>query len=227
MRNFRALALFSVFLLLQATFSYSVGDIFPKISNLPKNVSGSALKLLEFGDSQFLYRLLSQKIQMAGDSYGRATKLEEYDYDVLDKWLYQINALDNKSNYLPSIAAYLYGNSNNNGDLIKIINYLKSHWQNTGGKNWWWLTQAIYIAKHKIKDLPLALDLAIKLNSTDKIIIPEWAKTLPLIILAVMGEHEAAMQVVQKIIDQPDITDQELNFINYFLEERLQSLGKN
>jgi len=84
----------------------------------------------------------------------------------------------------------------------------------------------VIVAKHELKDLPLALKYADALAEQatgDK--VPYWAKDMKIIVLEDMGELEAAKILVGGLITSGEISDPyELDFLQNkirVLEEKL------
>ncbi|HET7197536.1 MAG TPA: hypothetical protein VFI86_02645, partial [Burkholderiales bacterium] len=75
-------------------------------------------------------------------------------------------------------------------------------------RRWPWLAQAAIVAKHELKDLPLALRYAeaIERNTTDPT-VPLWAKQMRLFILDDMGELDAERIMIGGLIQSGRITD--------------------
>lgn len=188
------------------------------ISDLPNK---KLINVYSLGDQQMYFRYLSLDLQNSGDSFGRFTALKNYDYALLEQWLFLINGLDTKSKYLPSIAAYYYSNTQNIPDNIHVVNFLDAYYDQDPAENWWWLAQATIIATHKLKDKELAIRLAQKLSATNAK-MPRWAQQMHAIILAEHGEKKLALTIIKDLAERhDDYTQSEINFMNYFIKDRL------
>ena len=75
-------------------------------------------------------------------------------------------------------------------------------------RRWPWLAQATVIAKHELKDLPLAKEYAVALqqNTTDPN-APLWVKQMVPFILADMGELEQARILIGGLIASGQVRD--------------------
>ncbi len=185
-------------------------------------------KIAALGDEQFYFRFLALNLQNSGDSFGRFTALKNYDYKLLQKWLYLLDELDHKSNFVPSIASYYYSNTQNAKDNIYIVEYLEKHYDKDPKYKWWWLAMAVNIAEFKLKDSNLALRLAFKLSNTKNSHMPRWAQQMPAILYAKLGEKELAFEVLNDIASRYDDYSQgEINFMNNFIKERLGYLKEH
>ena len=82
------------------------------------------------------------------------------------------------------------------------------------------MAQSAIQAKHRLKDLPLALGFARDLTRlTSAKHVPAWARDMTFIILEEMGELEAAQFVIGGLLADGQITDpHEFRFLTHRLE---------
>lgn len=191
------------------------------VENVPSRI---AIKANSLGDEQLYFRFLTLILQNAGDTFGRFTALKLYDYKKLSDWFYLLDILDDKSNFVPSIASYYYSQTQRSSDVKYIINYLDDHASKDLVDKWWWLSQAVYLANFKLKNKILALSLAYKLAKIPAN-MPMWARQMPAFIHEQLGEKQQAYLVIKDIIDNKNnLTTEEMNFMNYFIKDRLNML---
>lgn len=200
----------------------------PEMGILPQVPNPIAIEALSLGDEQFYFRALAFQLQNAGDTFGRFTALKKYDYDKLYRWFKILDGLDSKSHLIPSLAGYYFSQTQNTADVRYIIDYLDQH-VNLDDYNkhhkWWWLSQSVYLANHKLEDKELALKLAYKLAATEREDIPFWAKQMPAFIHEQMGEDQQALMVIKHIMENIEtIPPGELNFMRHFVKDRLDML---
>ncbi|MCE3233714.1 MAG: hypothetical protein K0R98_1971 [Rickettsiaceae bacterium] len=192
---------------------------------VPDVPSELSIKAMSLGDEQFYFRTLAFQLQNAGDTFGRFTALRDYNYNQLYHWFTLLDTLDAKSNFVPSLAAYYYSQTQNTPDVKYVAQYLEETSMRDLYNKWWWMSQAVYLANYKLKDKDWALRLAYELASTPRNDIPIWAKQMPAFIHEQRGEEEQALQIISSIINNVDNIDQgELNFMAYFVKERLKKL---
>ncbi len=199
----------------------------PDLAVVPDLPTDHAVKIFSLGDEQFYFRLKAFDIQNAGDTFGRTTALKDYDYEKLYKWWKILDDLDSRSNFVPPLVSYYYGSSQRpERDLPYVIQYLEEHADLDPGKKWWWYSQAIYHAKHKLNDLDSALRIAEKLSHIPEDAgAPLWARQMPAFILEAKGDYNAACDIIINIVDNyKDVKEGELNFMMYFIRERVAAM---
>lgn len=217
------IAIFALLLLAQGYFWQQTHELIPDMSIVPEVPSELTVKATAFGDEQAFFRMLALQIQTAGDTYGRFTSLKQYDYKRLYLWFRLLDTLDATSNYIPTMATYYYGQTPNTDDVRYIIDYLVDHSKDRVSTKWWWLTQAIYLSNHKMHNKERAAQIARLLVGAEG--VPVWVQQLPAFIYEQQGEFDAAYKIMQGIMDHhKDLSAGELNFMQYFVEERLQRI---
>ncbi len=212
---------------IQVYFWSNTNKITPALGIVPKVPTLLETKISALGDEQFYFRFLALYIQNSGDTFGRFTALKNYDYDALSKWFMLLDGLDYKSNFVPAIASYYYSNTQKVEDNRYIVDYLEANYDRDPAQKWWWLAQSVIIANNKLKDKPLALKLSYKLSSTPVDGLPSWVKQMPAFILEQMGEFDQALMIIKDLIEKQDqYTEGEINFMNYYIKERLGFLNE-
>lgn len=213
-------------LLAQIVFWFYTKEIKPEMEVVPPVPGETEVQALSFGDTQFYFRVLTFQIQNYGDTFGRFTALKNYDYHKLSMWFYLLDSLDRESNSIPAIASYYYSQTQHTPDVRYVIDYLVDHSEHDLQKNWWWMAQAVYLANHRLNDKKLALKLAYKLAATPGE-IPLWARQMPAFIHEELGEKEEALAIIMGIAKDIDkLEPGEINFMNYFIKDRLGYLEK-
>jgi tetratricopeptide (TPR) repeat protein len=216
----RAVLFFAICVIGQASFWQKTHTILPEMGIVPAVPGERTVRALSFGDEEAFFRLLALNIQNSGDTFGRFTALYKYDFNKLYHWFHLLDELDNTSNYLPSMATYYFSQTQNRDDVRYIVDYLDEHTIGRAQEKWWWVAQASYLAEHKLNDSKRALDLAERLRGIKG--IPMWAQQLAAFVHEKRGEFDEALGIIQEILKDPDQYSQgELNFMKYFIGERL------
>lgn len=178
------------------------------------------------GDKASYFRVLALELQFMGDTYGRSTPLKDYDYKLLYNWFRTLDSLDNISDYVPSLAAYYYSMTPKTADIQYLVNYLTEHSLHRIDQKWWWIYQASYLAFHKLGDKKQGIKIAEYLTTT-KANIPIWIRQIPALYHEKIGDKEGAYIIIKSIMDNIDnISEKELNFMHFFIKERLKILEK-
>ena len=105
-----------------------------------------------------------------------------------------------------------------------MLNFVYKKFLEDPGKRWMWMAHAVYVARHRLKDLDLALKFAraIRLN-TSAGSVPDWIRDMEIYVLEDMGEVEADKILIGGLLDSGNIRDpNELRF----LTDRLHALEK-
>ncbi len=216
------------FLLLGAQVSFwnVTKDHKPPMEVVPAVPGEEAVKALSFGDHQFFFRLLALHLQNFGDTFGRFTALKDYNFTRLNGWFGLLDSLDNSSDHVPTLASYYFSQTQNTPDVIHVVNYLRDHSEGRLNQKWWWRSQAVYLANHKLEDTELALELAKPLLYAED--VPLWVNQLPAFIYEKRGEFGDALAIMDHIkANAKDIKPGELTFIEHFVTERLTALERS
>ena len=190
---------------------------------VPPAPATKVAEALAMGDGQFLYRTTVFALQNMGDEGGRWTPLKDYDYQRLGQWFALLDGFDPRSDYLPVLVGYYFSQSPEPDHLRVVIAYLVRIATNDPRRNWRWLAHGVYLARHRLKDMNLALDLAYRLAGLEAPGLPIWTKQMPAFVLAEVGDAEAARDLMEVIMESdPNLAPGELDFMREFIETQLQ-----
>ena len=183
----------------------------------------SGLRVLSFGDPVFLAKILMLWLQAFDNQPGVSVPYNDLDYDKLEGWLESILQLDPGGQYPLLAASRLYAQVPDEAKQRQMLNFVYQQFLIDPKNRWPWLAHASLVAKHRLKDLPLALKfsraIVDKSSSND---IPAWASQLQLMVLEEMGELEAMQFLIGGLLTSGKITDpKEVNYLN----QRLQALS--
>lgn len=220
---------FILFFGLQIFFWHKTESIKPELEIVPPAPSKLMISALSLGDNEFLFRAMATRLQNSGDVFAGFVALKRYDYSRIYQWLTALDELNSESHFAPSLAAYVYSQTQKHQDTKYIVDYLEEHSVKDIDHNWWWLFQAIYIAKNTLGDYDRTLKLAYELSQNNSPNAPLWTKEMPAFIHEEMGDGCMAFQVIQKILHESEsgvrqIDPTELNFMRHFIQERLHKL---
>lgn len=224
--TFRLAPLYGVFALILglniALWSYS-HDLRPVWGNVPPAPTQGAAERMTLGDPQMAYRMIGLMLQNLGSSGGRSFALRDYNYQNLGPWFFLEDRLDPRSDYIPALAAYYYGATQNIADLTPVIDYLAMVGQKPQANKWRWLAQAVYLARFRQGDLNRALDLAQILAALPREDMPLWARQMPAFILNAKGEKEAAYAMLMGVLGQSgkEMSPSEILVIRDYICDRI------
>ena len=154
-----------------------------------------------------------------GVTGGELVPMRELDYGDLTGWFSLLDSFDPRSLTVPYLAAYWYGFTPNTPDARYIIDYLLSRATFDAKHGWRWRVQAMYLAKHRLGDLELALSIAEDLAARDDPEAPYWVEHMPAFMLEGLGEREAALILLMSIMEStPDMSDDERDALNRAIE---------
>lgn len=215
----------TLILLINVCFWFGARDILPKWPGVPPAPSEKTALSGTLGDRQFAYRLWALSLQNFGDTGGQVTSLKSYDYQKLDPWFELLYEMDPQASHIPLIIAYYFGAVRDKPESIKVvIKHLARIGNSNEGEKWRWLAQAVFLARHRLNDLPYATQLAHMLSrlNPENSELPHWARHMPAILHADMGEDEMAVALMDGLLrDSQNLSPNELNFMLSFMEERL------
>lgn len=179
--------------------------------------------LMSFGDRGLAYRTNALMLQNFGNVGGRSEALSEYNYEDLQEWFFLQDRLDHVSDAVPMMAAYYYGGVRDPEKLPFVLNYLEHVGQSPLKEKWRWLGHAVYLARHELKDLDRALELAYLLSENPNPDMASWARQMPVFVLEAKGDHDIAYDIMISILqtEGEKLHPNEVNFMVDFICNRL------
>jgi len=219
------IAVFIFAVALNVVHWFSVREAQARWLNVPPVPSRNAALSMALGDAQLAYRINALMLQNLGDEGGRTTALKDYDYERLGQWFSLQDSLDERSNFIPFLAAYYYGAGQDASKFPPLIDYLAEVGRKPYPQKWRWLAQAVWLARFRMEDTDRALELAYDLSDIKQPNMPIWARQMPAFIHAARGEKEAAydmmLGVLRSGIESGDMHPNEINFMRDFICTRL------
>jgi hypothetical protein len=193
-----------------------------QVQPLPPVPSEQALSLLAFGDPATLGAGLLLWLQTFDSQGGRQLSYRNLDYERLIGWLDRIHALSPESHYPLLLATRVYSSTTDRERMRAALEFTHRIAMTDPERFWRWLAEAAVLTKHRLGDLPLALEMARDIGrGVPAEQLPHWARDLEFILLEDMGEYETAYVLVQGLLDSGEVTDpDEIRF----LRARLQAL---
>ena len=185
---------------IQVAFAWSIRSLDPKRDYLSVPPSRLAQDALAFGDTQFLYRTFALEVQNAGDTGGRIVPVKNYDFGRVTGWLEVLDRLDRRSGFGLEMAGGYFGQSQNVADVEPIVRFIMRKVGEDPENRWKALYNAIYLARHRLRDDSLALEVARQLAGYDFEGVEVWAALMPAFILEDHQRYREAMEIVRNAV---------------------------
>jgi len=174
----------------------------------------AALRLAAFGEDEALARLVALHVQAYDPSRVEPSRLTG--------WLAATLALDPRTAYPMFLAARVFAEAPDPQRARAVLDFVHREFLRDPDRHWPWLAHAALLAKHRLRDLPLArryaADLERLVTAAD---VPLWAKQMEIFILEDMNELEAAKVLLGGLLASGRIQDPAEA---RFLRERLEAL---
>jgi len=194
----------------------------PAAADLPAPPTPPTLRVASLGEPAALARLAMVWL-LAFDSQGdNDVPFQRLDYLRLSAWLRAILAIDPRSGYPLFAAARVYAENPDPAKARLMLEFIHEEFSAAPKQRWPALAHAALLAKHRLRDLPLARSFAaaIARRATDET-VPLWARQMEVFILEDMNELEAAKVLLGGLLATGRIRDPEER---RFLEGRLKDL---
>jgi hypothetical protein len=188
----------------------------------------NALRLAAAGEPIALAYLLMLYLQAFDYQAGTRVPYRDLDYDQLIGWLTRILALDPPGQYPLMSASRLYADIPDAAKQRKMLDFVYREYLKDPNRRWPWLAHATILAKHRLKDLPLARQYAAALQQhTTAPDAPLWVRQMEPFILEDMNELEAAKIMIGGLLASGQVKDRrDLELLDRrlkALEERLKA----
>jgi hypothetical protein len=184
--------------------------------------SSGVLRALSLGDPVALAQMLTLWLQAFDNQPGISIPFLSLDYGKVEAWLQRILDLDPHGQYPLLMASQLYAEVPDEKKQRLMLDFVYREFLQDPNRRWPWLAHAAIMAKHRVKDMPLALRYAEALaeyaTGPD---VPHWATQMRIFIYEDMGEYETARVLLGGLLDSGVVRDEhEL----HLLIERLNHL---
>ena len=197
---------------------------------LPAPPPLETLLLLSLGDRIALAKMLMLRLQAIDNQPGISIPYQELDYQIVIAWLDEILALDARGQYPLFAASRLYSEVPDGASQRMMLEFVYRKFMEDPDRRWSALAHAVYMAKHRLHDLPLALRYARALTEhVTAANAPSWIRQMQFWVLEDMGELEDARILLGGLVENGTIKDpHELMFLRQRLQQlELESEKKN
>ena len=178
-----------------------------------------ALRVMSVGEPQALSQMLTLYLQAFDNQPGVSIPFAELDYARVSAWLRAALALDPAAQYPLMMASQLYGQVLDETRQRSMCEFVHQAFLDRPNARWRWLAHCAIMARHRMKDLPLALryaeDIARHAGKASG-----WARQMRIFLLEDMGEVERAAVLLGGLLANKEVSDaQELHFLTEQLEK--------
>ena len=198
------------------------------IKTLPEPPSQIESQLIGLGDPIATSKIFMLWLQAFDNQPGVSVPFKNLDYRRVIDWLERILALDPKGQYPLLAAGRIYGVVSDDEKKRQMLEFISEQFSKDPNRRWPSMVHAIYVAKHRLKDYPLALKfahaVARQVTAND---IPPWVKQMEIYVLEDMGEIESAKILIGGLLESGAVTDaHEIQFLLGRLEKLEQENKK-
>ncbi len=188
---------------------------------LPSPPSTHYLSLFSLADDIVIAKMLMLWLQAFDNQPGVSLPLTQLDYDHVVAWLNTILSLDERGQYPILAAARIYAEVPDSAKKRQMLTFVYEKFLDDPDRRWPAMAHGVFLAKHRLNDLPLALKYAEALAANVTLQdVPFWVRQMHIYVLEDMGELEAARVLVGGLIDSGTIRDpNELRFLQARLAE--------
>ncbi len=175
----------------------------------------AVFQLVSMGDAVALSKLLMLRLQSFDNQPGISIPFIKLDYKKVAAWLERIAQLDPDSQYAYLAAARIYAEVQDENRQRIMLEFIHTGFLQNPNVQWPAMVHAVFIARHKLNDLPLALtyarDIRTHVTRTD---IQSWVRQMELFVLEDLGELESARILLGGFLESGIIKDErELKFL--------------
>jgi hypothetical protein len=192
-----------------------------RAEDLARAPSESMLRAASQGEPVAAAKWLMLRLQAYDNQPGISIPFLSLDYGRVIAWLERILALDPQSQYPLLSASRLYGEVPDPVRQRQMLDFVFRKFLEDPNRRWPWLAHAVIIARHRLKDMPLARTYAeaLRTRATGPD-VPHWVQQMDILLLADMNEVESARVLLGGLLASGQVTDQhEFHFLNERLKE--------
>ena len=194
----------------------------PRAAVLPAPPGVTQARLAALGEPRAAALWGSLWLQGFDDQAGVPLSFRSLDYGRLTAWLGLLLRLDPDSQYPLLLASRVYAQVSDPDRARMALDFVYQATLRDPNRRWRWLAEAAIAAKHRLKDVSLALRYARALTEqTDPSRVPGWVRQMQVFLLEDLGETRSAALLLRAILASGEVSDPRER---HFLTERLEQL---
>jgi hypothetical protein len=177
------------------------------------------LHAASLGEPIALSELLVLYLQAFDNQPGVSVPFKDLDYSAVEAWLERALDLDPAGQYPLLMASHLYAQVPDEAKRRQMLEFVHRQFLRDPNRRWRWLAHATITAKHRLKDMPLALRYADDIARYAPAAMG-WAKQMRIFLREDMGETETATVLLGALLANGEVTDEaEIRFLTERLEK--------
>jgi hypothetical protein len=189
-------------------------------SQLDIPANAGAVRNASLGEPIAVAHLSLLYLQAFDNQPGISVAFNSLDYTAVQAWLERALELDPAGQYPLMMAANLYAQVPDEAKQRQMLAFVHREFLRDPDRRWRWLAHAAIVAKHRLRDMPLALRYAEDISRHASAALG-WARQMRIFILEDMGEIQAAAVLLGGLLESGEVSDPaEIRF----LVQRLQKL---
>ena len=193
----------------------------PAASDLALPPSAASVHLSSLGEALAWAKLANLSLQAYDNQPGISLPFKRLDYSRIEAWLARILELDPDGQYPLLAASRLYGAVDDAARQRRMLDFVQRQFLLDPDRRWQWLAHAAFIARHQLRDLPLAVRYAesLRLHARSPR-VPAWARQMEIFMRADMNEVETTKLLLGALLSSGEVTDpSEYRFLSGRLAE--------
>ncbi len=192
-----------------------------RAEDLPPAPTLRGLRLVGLGEEIALAKGMMLWLQAFDYQSGISISFQDLDPERLKPWLARMLELDPRGQYPLLAASRFYADIPVENSQRQLSEFVYEQFLHDPNRRWPWLGHVAIIAKHKLKDMDLALKYARAMaKRATGPTVPGWARQMEFVILEEMGELEAARIYIGGLLASGQVTHpKEIHFLNKRLEK--------
>lgn len=181
--------------------------------------SQPVLLAASLGEPIALAQWLTLYLQAFDNQPGVSIPFRNLDYPHVIRWLETILGLDPVTEYPLMMASQLYGQVPDQARQRLMFDFVHRKFLEDPDRRWRWLAHCAILAKHRLKDMALALKYAEDITQHARA-ASGWARQMRIFILEDMGERQSATVLLGGLLASGEVTDpSEIHFLTQRLME--------
>lgn len=221
------LALLAASLCLQVAWHANLPEPSARAQALGEVPAPAVLRAAALGEPIALAQLMTLYLQAFDNQPGVSIPFRDLDYVRVTAWLDAILELDPVGQYPLLMAAQVYGQvSEAPRQQREMCAFVRRQFERDPDRRWRWLAHCAIMAKHRLRDMPLALSYAEAITLKARR-ASGWARQMRIFILEDLGELEAAKVLLGGLLASGEVTEpKEIHLLAERLKE-MESAGKS